>query len=77
MAKERYEELIIKRIETTIKGIEKGIKSPLLDEDETYRRFKRLKPLNAGMHEDLLTKYNRAVLLYTPADIPASKRLNY
>lgn len=77
MAKQTSEELIITRIEGTIKGIKSGRKSPSLDEDETYRRFQRLKPLNKGMHEDLLTKYNAAVLAYKPANVKASREANY
>lgn len=74
MPKQTSEELIITRIECTIRGIKSGRKSPSIDEDETRRRFIRLKPLNSGMYEELLTKYNKAVLLYEPANVPASRK---
>ena len=74
MGKQTSEELIITRIEATIRGIKSGRKAPALDEEETERRFARLKPLNAGMYDELLTKYNQAVLKYKPAAVPATQR---
>lgn len=73
MAKQTAEELIISRIEGTIRGIKSGRKSPNSDEAETERRFTRLKGLNVGMHDELLTKYNQAVLYYKPANISGTR----
>lgn len=67
------EELIIKNIKITINNIKKVKTSPSIDENDTERRFKRLKPLNDGMHDDLLIEYNRAVLNYVPQVLPASR----
>lgn len=75
MAKQTSEELIILRLNATIKKIKNGTQAPILDEAETASRFKRLKPLNIGMYEDLLGQYHRAVSSYVPAAVPASRRI--
>lgn len=68
------EDLLIKNINTTINKINNRKNKPSDDMAETERRFTRLKPLNIGMHDELLTKYNKAVLCYErPSDVVGNR----
>ena len=49
------EDICIKKIKGGIRGIKNGTKTP--QEAEVGKFLNKLKPLNEGMHEDLLSEY--------------------
>lgn len=51
------EEFLIKQIENTIRGIKLGNKKPMDVTKRCNGHLERLKPLNPGMHDDLLGKF--------------------
>ena len=53
------EELCIQKIESGIRAITYGTKTP--QEAKCGSMFLRLKPLNEGMYDDLMIKYTKAV----------------
>ena len=55
------EDLLIKKIEGAIRGIRMGNKEPKDVASEVSHAFARLKTLNEGMHDDLMTKYKNVV----------------
>lgn len=54
------EDICIQKIEAGIRGINGGTKTPQTADVAKY--FTRLKPLNEGMHADLMKKYAEAVM---------------
>lgn len=55
------EELLIKKIEDNTRAIRLGNKKPVDVAQETASAFTRLKPLNEGMHDELMKKYKAVV----------------
>jgi hypothetical protein len=55
-------ELCIDKIESGIRAIRLGLKKP--SEVELNDFFKKLAPLNVGMHDDLMGKYTNVVKDY-------------
>ena len=56
------EELIIKKIESGIRGIRIGTKNP--NEADVGRFLNRLKEINDGLYDDYLDKYKRVMKMY-------------
>jgi hypothetical protein len=56
------EEIYISRIEAGIRSIRMGTKTP--NEAQVALWLNKLKPLNDGMHDDLLEKYKRTMKEY-------------
>lgn len=55
------EDLLIKKIEGAIRGIRMGNKEPKDVASEVSHSFARLKTLNDGMHDELMTKYKNVI----------------
>ena len=55
------EEILIKKLEGAIRGIRLGTKQPKDVASEVAHGFARLKTLNEGMADDLMTKYKNVV----------------
>lgn len=56
------EEILIKNIENGIRAIRLGIKSP--KEASLGSQFLKLKPLNLGMHDELMNDYKAVLIEY-------------
>ena len=61
------EELCIRKIESGIRGIKNGTKTP--EETRVGYFLTRLQPLNEGMHQDLLVKYMKVKEEYDKKNI--------
>lgn len=56
------EEIYIKAIENGIRAIKLGTKTP--QDANLSKSFTGLKPLNAGMHDELMNNYKAVLLEY-------------
>ena len=57
-----FEEIYIGRVEAGIRSIRMGTKTP--NEAQVGMWLNKLKPLNIGMHDDLLEKYKNIMQEY-------------
>ena len=57
----KTEDICIRNIEAAIRGIKMGTKKPEDVGASVKINLERLKPLNEGMHEDLMSKYKKVV----------------
>ena len=58
------EEIYIKNVESGIRGIRLGAKTPSDVASTVATNFNRLKSVNLGMYEDLMDKYENVVRDY-------------
>jgi len=62
MAAKSVEEICIQKLKSGIKGIQNGTKLP--KDANCGFLFKKLKPLNEGMHDDLMNDYRAVMIEY-------------